>query len=30
VQAKLELGVLTLALPKAPEALPRQIPIPIA
>lgn len=30
VQAKLELGVLTLALPKAAEALPRQIPITIA
>ena len=29
VDAKLEFGVLTLALPKAPEAQPRQIPVTV-
>ena len=29
VQARLELGVLTLTLPKAAEAQPRQVPITI-
>jgi HSP20 family protein len=29
VQASLELGVLTLSLPKAPEAQPRQIPVQV-
>lgn len=30
VQAKLELGVLTLTLPKAPEAQPRNVPVLVA